>query len=69
MKHVLLCFGQARAHTLLRQKEAELSKARESAAKQFQADVAAAEASTQRVQQLLEQVCLKQSHVLVNNVT
>ncbi len=47
---------QARAHTLLRQKEVELSRARESAAEQFQADVTAAETATQRTQTLLEQV-------------
>ena len=47
---------QARAHTLLRQKELELSRARESAAQQFHADVTAAEAATQRTQHLLEQV-------------
>ncbi|KAA6417667.1 MAG: hypothetical protein FRX49_12355 [Trebouxia sp. A1-2] len=46
---------KARAHTLLRQKEMELSRARESAAQQFQADVTAAEAATQRTQHLLEQ--------------
>jgi hypothetical protein len=49
-------FLQARAHTLLRQKEVELSRARESAAQQFQADVTAAEAATQHTQHLLEQV-------------
>ena len=47
---------QARAHTLLRHKDMELSRARESAAEQFQADVTAAEAATQRTQHLLEQV-------------
>ncbi len=49
---------QARAHTLLRQKEVELSRARQSAAEQFKADVTAAEAATQRTQHLLEQVSL-----------
>lgn len=47
---------QARAHNLLRQKDAELSTAKQSVAQQLQADVAAAEASTAAAQQQLEQV-------------
>ena len=47
---------QARAHNLLRQKDADLSTAKQSATEQFQADVAAAEAATVAAQQQLEQV-------------
>lgn len=48
---------QARAHVLLRQKEADLSRAKDSVTQQFQADLAAAEASTAKAQQQVEQVC------------
>ncbi len=58
---LLLWCWQARAAALLRQKETELSRVRESTAQQFQADVAAAEAVTAQVQQQLEQVCHHQT--------
>ena len=47
---------QARAHSLLRQKEADLSKTRQETVQQFQEDLAAAEAATQAARQQLDQV-------------
>ena len=47
---------QARAHTLLRQKEAELSQARQAVADQFKADLSAAETAAAERQQQLQQV-------------
>lgn len=47
---------QARAHSLLRQKEADLSKAKASVTQQFEAEVAAAEAAAVRAQQQVDQV-------------
>lgn len=52
--HYLL--WQARAHTLLRQKEAELGQARQAAADQFKADLSAAETAAAETQQRLQQV-------------
>lgn len=52
--HYLL--WQARAHTLLRQKQAELGQARQAAADQFKADLSAAETAAAERQQQLQQV-------------
>ena len=47
---------QARAHSLLRQKEADLAKTRQESVQQFQEELALAEAATQAARQQLEQV-------------
>lgn len=47
---------QARAHTLLRQKEGELAQARQSTADQFKNDLSVAEAAAAERQQQLQQV-------------
>lgn len=59
---------QARAHNLLRQKDADLSTAKELVTQQFQADLVAAEAATAAAQQQVEQVCCHAVSWLLQNI-